>query len=153
MATQKLNLTRDQLASFLKNFEQIKQFEQLFAVVDAIAPSSDTPGIELLAGNADSNANQALSQIVSLSRDSAINSGNADQKATQALDTLNRIANTLDLLATSPAIQHNNATDTDYIDFNVGAPFVSQVARVGWNSTDATLDLNMEYGVTQQIGQ
>ena len=27
MATQKLNLTRDQLATFLKNHEQIKQFE------------------------------------------------------------------------------------------------------------------------------
>ena len=64
MATQKLNLTRDQLASFLKNFEQIKQFERLFAIVDTVAPSSDTPGIEIQAGNADAAANQALAQII-----------------------------------------------------------------------------------------
>jgi hypothetical protein len=32
MATQKLNLTRDQLSSFLDNFEQVKQFESLFQV-------------------------------------------------------------------------------------------------------------------------
>ena len=34
----KLGLTRDQLATFLKDHEQIKQFENLFAVADAIAP-------------------------------------------------------------------------------------------------------------------
>ena len=40
MATNKLNLTRDQLASFLQNFEQVKQFERLFAIVDDIGVSS-----------------------------------------------------------------------------------------------------------------
>jgi hypothetical protein len=48
MATGRLNLTRDQLASFLKNYEQIKQFENLFSTVDTIAPSTDTSQIELL---------------------------------------------------------------------------------------------------------
>jgi len=33
-----LKLTRDQLASFLQDFEQIKQFENLFGAVQAIAP-------------------------------------------------------------------------------------------------------------------
>jgi len=41
MAT-KLNLTRDQLATFLKTHEQIKQFEALFKTVDTIAPATDT---------------------------------------------------------------------------------------------------------------
>jgi hypothetical protein len=40
VATNKLNLTRDQLASFLQNFEQVKQFERLFAIVDDIGVSS-----------------------------------------------------------------------------------------------------------------
>ena len=48
MATGRLNLTRDQLASFLKNHEQIKQFENLFSTVDTIAPATDTSQIELL---------------------------------------------------------------------------------------------------------
>ena len=47
MATQRLNLTRDQLASFLNNFEQIKQFEKLFGVADALDP--DTQALNLLA--------------------------------------------------------------------------------------------------------
>jgi len=47
MATQRLNLTRDQLASFLNNFEQIKQFEKLFAVADTLDP--DTEALNLLA--------------------------------------------------------------------------------------------------------
>ena len=94
MATpQKLNLTRDQLASFLKNHELIKQFERLIQVVDEVAPSSDTTGISIQAGNADAIANEALAQIVRLTQDSAINSGAADQKVVQALDTLGRIAN------------------------------------------------------------
>lgn len=66
MTTQKLNLTRDQLATFLKNHEQIKQFERLFSVADEVAPSSDTTGISIQAGNAEATANQALSDISDL---------------------------------------------------------------------------------------
>ncbi len=60
MAPQKLNLTRDQLATFLKNHELIKQFERLIQVVDEVAPSSDTTGISIQAGNADAVANEAM---------------------------------------------------------------------------------------------
>ena len=113
MATQKLNLTRDQLSLFLQNFEQIKQFERLFALADQISPSPDTPGTEVLAGISNASANEALAQIVVLAKDAAINSGNADQKAVQALDSLGRIDNSLELLANAPAIQNNNSTKTD----------------------------------------
>lgn len=102
MATNKLNLTRDQLATFLKNHEQIKQFERLFAIADEVSPSSDTTGISIQAGNADAAANEALAQIVRLAQDSAINSGATDQKAVQALDALQRIADALELLALAP---------------------------------------------------
>jgi fermentation-respiration switch protein FrsA (DUF1100 family) len=102
MATQKLNLTRDQLATFLKNHEQIRQFERLFQVADEVAPSSDTQGISIEASNAGAAANEALAQIVSLAKDVAINSGNADQKAVQALDSIERMANALEMLALAP---------------------------------------------------
>lgn len=153
MATQKLNLTRDQLATFLKNFEQIKQFERLFALADQVAPSPDTPGTEVLAGTGNATANEALAQIVVLAKDAAINSGSADQKAVQALDSLGRIANSLELLANAPAIQNNNSTKTDYLDCDINAQFVNQMARMGWNVTDQTMNLGMDYGVIQQIGQ
>lgn len=40
----------------------------------------------------------------------------------------------------------------DYLDFKTTATFAPEMARLGWNSTDQTLDLGMEYDVTQQIG-
>jgi hypothetical protein len=153
MATQKLNLTRDQLASFLQNFEQVKQFERLFALADQISPSPDTPGIEVLAGNSQATANEALAQIVSLAKDVAINAGNADQKAVQALDTLGRIANALEMLATAPALQNNNSVVTDYIDLPEIGPHVTQARRVQWNQDDGTLDVGLYGGSVLQVGQ
>jgi hypothetical protein len=60
---QRLNLTRDQLASFLQDHEQIKQFEQLFQVVsNEVAPFSVTEAT-ILAGDAVASANQALASV------------------------------------------------------------------------------------------
>ena len=67
MATQKLNLTRDQLATFLKNQEQIKQFENLFSTVDAIAPDVVSE-INISAGTAQASANEALALISALTQ-------------------------------------------------------------------------------------
>lgn len=154
MATQKLNLTRDQLATFLKNHEQIKQFERLFQVADEVSPSSDTTGISIQAGNADAAATEALAQIVRLTQDSAINSGSADQKAVQALDTLGRIANALEMLATAPVIQNNTSLATDYIDLrDYGWNPAYRIARV-WFGPTGTLEVGMGNGqITQQVGE
>lgn len=153
MATQKLNLTRDQLATFLKNHEQIKQFERLFQLADEIAPASDTTGISIQAGNAEAAANEALALIVSLAQDMAINSSAADQKAVQALDTLGRIANALEMLATAPVIQNNNSVVTDYIDLPEDGPHVTQARRVQWNPDDGTMDVGLYGGSVLQVGQ
>lgn len=42
---------------------------------------------------------------------------------------------------------------TPEIDFTTGLAHTMQKARLAWNSTDETLDLGMDYGVIQQIGQ
>lgn len=151
MATQKLNLTRDQLATFLKNHEQIKQFERLFQVVDEVSPSSDTTGISIQAGNAEAAANGALAQIVQLTIDAAINSGNADKHATQDLAQLERIAQALAYLATAPAVQNNNSLTTDYIDLTAST-HINRIRRLAWNSTDQAPEVGMDYDVIQQIG-
>jgi hypothetical protein len=154
MATQKLNLTRDQLASFLKNYEQIKQFEKLFQVVDQVSPSPDTPGIDAVSGTAQATANEALAQIVALAKESAINSSTADQKAVQALDTLGRIANALELLAAAPVIQNNNSVLTDYVDLNERAPLpADKPGRTYWNRDDGTMDVDQYGGTVLQVGQ
>jgi len=65
MVNKRLSLTRDQLASFLQDFEQIKQFERLFATTDANVISIDD--VNIAAGNAGESANDALAQIIALS--------------------------------------------------------------------------------------
>ena len=127
MATQKLNLTRDQLATFLKNHEQIKQFESLFAVVDTIAPDVVNE-VKTEAGNALATANSALAQLT-------------------------RIANALEMLATAPVIQNNNSVVTDYIDLPEIGPHVAQARRVQWNQDDGTLDVGLYGGSVLQVGQ
>ena len=40
-----------------------------------------------------------------------------------------------------------------YVDFDTTPTFTDQIGRMGWNVSDQTLNLGMDYGVTQQIGQ
>ena len=126
--SRKLNLTRDQLAQFLTDQQQIRQFELLFAVADTAQYIPDEVNeAKLEAGSAQATANDALAQLT-------------------------RIANAVELLAAAPVIENNNSVVTDYIDFDQSAPHVSRMARLAWNDVDQTADLGMEYDVVQQIG-
>lgn len=71
MARKKLSLTRDQLASFLNDFEQIKQFELLFSTVDTIDELT-LDEINVSAGTANAAANNALAQISALTDQTAL---------------------------------------------------------------------------------
>ena len=125
--SRKLNLTRDQLAQFLTDQQQIKQFELLFAVVDQIQVITGTD-FEYQADTAAATANEALAQI-------------------------SRLANAVELLANGPAIQNNNSVATDYIDFNSNAPYpANKVGRLHWNG-GYTLNLDMTPDVNQSIGE
>lgn len=86
-----LGLTRDQLATFLKDHEQIKQFENLFAIAAAIAPD-EVQATTILAGNADAKAIQALGMIAALAQEAAVSGSVSDVKATQALDQIAMLA-------------------------------------------------------------
>ena len=46
-----------------------------------------------------------------------------------------------------------NGGPFEHIDFITDAPIGYKTGRLNWNVTDATLDIDMEYNVTQQIGQ
>ena len=60
--SRRLNLTRDQLATFLTDQQQIRQFELLFATVDQIQVIVGTD-FEYQADTAAATANEALAQI------------------------------------------------------------------------------------------
>jgi hypothetical protein len=100
MAT-KLNLTRDQLGTFLKDHEQIKQFERLFKIADEISPLTDTQGIQLNAENAQAMAQDALSQIASVAQSLALNQAITDSKAEEALARLEQLTKSIDASLTA----------------------------------------------------
>ena len=71
MAANKLKLTRNQFREFLKDHESIKQFEQLFDTVDAIAPDFVNE-VYIAAGIAEAKATQALASIERLRRNQEV---------------------------------------------------------------------------------
>jgi hypothetical protein len=65
--SRRLNLTRDQLAAFLTDQQQIRQFELLFSTVDTLQVIVGTD-FEFQADTAAATANEALAQISSLAQ-------------------------------------------------------------------------------------
>tara|TARA_R110000868_G_scaffold101287_3_gene278875 strand:- start:1645 stop:2376 length:732 start_codon:yes stop_codon:yes gene_type:complete len=77
----KLGLTRDQLATFLKDHEQIKQFENLFKVADTVTPST---------------------VIDELIREISINAASTENKTNQAFSILDNLKNAVEALQMAP---------------------------------------------------
>ncbi len=87
----RLNLTRDQLAQFLTDQQQIRQFELLFATVDTLQVIVGTD-FEFQADTAAATANEALAQISALAQESAVSTAVIDGKTTLALDQISSLA-------------------------------------------------------------
>lgn len=150
--SRKLNLTRDQLAQFLTDQQQIRQFELLFSAVDELQVIVGTD-FEYQADTAAATANEALAQLSALAQDTAVEDAVLNAKVQQALDAVAQFARTLELIATAPAIENNNSVATDYIDFNSNAPYpTNKVGRLHWNG-GYTLNLDMTPEVNQSIGE
>jgi hypothetical protein len=99
--SRRLNLTRDQLATFLTDQQQIRQFELLFATVDQIQVIVGTD-FEYQADNAAATANEALASLIALAQDTSVTNAALEAKVQQALDAIPRLAQALELLALAP---------------------------------------------------
>ena len=126
--SRRLNLTRDQLATFLTDQQQIRQFELLFATVDEIQVITGTD-FEYQADTAAATANEALAQISALAQDTAVDDAALNAKIQQALDAIPRLAQALDLLALAPV--RNNIELAH--DVNGILPYANQTASVRSN--------------------
>jgi hypothetical protein len=150
--SRKLNLTRDQLAAFLTDQQQIRQFELLFSIVDELQVITGTD-FEYQADTAAATANEALASLIALAQDTAVTNAALEAKIQQALDAIPRLAQALELLAAAPVIENNNSVVTDYIDFNTTTPSPAvKVGRMHWNG-GYTLNLEMTPNVNQAIGE
>jgi hypothetical protein len=126
--SRRLNLTRDQLAAFLTDQQQIRQFEMLFSTVDEIQVIVGTD-FEYQADTAAANANNALAQISALAQDTAVDDAVLNAKVQQALDAIPRLAQSLELLAMAPV--RNNVELAH--DVNGILPYANQTASVRSN--------------------
>lgn len=98
-----IGLTRDQLANFLLNAEQIKQFENLFALAETVVDDPDNIlVISIAVGTAQTTANAALAEIDALAQTTAVDDAVLNAKVQQALDAIARLAQVLELLALAP---------------------------------------------------
>ena len=138
MATSsRLNLTRDQLASFLQDHEQIKQFERLFAAVGDLAPTT-LADLTINAGNADQKAVEALDAVAQLAQDTAYQ---ADNKAQQALDAIAQLSSLVELLATAPPEREfkRSRYGSFYDTTTQTAAVINTATKVTFNTTDLSL--------------
>jgi hypothetical protein len=77
-----------------------------------------------------------------------------EQYSRQYQDQLNNILRLYFNRITALQQQLDWGQAVDYIDFDTtSTPAIHQVGRLDWDPDDATLELDMDYGVVQQIGQ
>jgi len=99
--SRRLNLTRDQLAAFLTDQQQIRQFELLFSTVDELQVIVGTD-FEYQADTAAATANEALAQLSALAQETSVSISSAENKANQALALLDQLTSAVEGLQMLP---------------------------------------------------
>jgi len=135
--SRKLNLTRDQLATFLTDQQQIRQFELLFSTVDQIQVIVGTD-FEYQADTAAATANEALSQILALAQQSAVNAALAENRASQALALVDKLTKAVEgLQMTPPPREFKRARYGSFYDTTTQtATTINTAKAITFNSTD-----------------
>lgn len=130
----KFNISRERLAAFIKDDDTIRRFEKLFQAVYQ-------------------DGEQNLTIIFARLQELLIDSGTAQGKAVANEDSIARLARAIEVAATNPQFVFPRSFPLDYMDFCKTPNYSPAVARVGWNDTDDTLNIQHTGGVTQQVGQ
>jgi hypothetical protein len=135
--SRKLNLTRDQLAEFLTDQQQIRQFELLFSTVDQIQVIVGTD-FEYQADTAAATANEALAQISALAQETSVSIASAENKANQALELLNKLTAAVEgLQMTPPPREFKRSRYGSFYDTTTQTATVINTAKaITFNNTD-----------------
>lgn len=136
MAIRRLGLTRDQLAKFLDEHEQIRQFELLFTAVDEL----QTEGLDSVrfdAGAALAGVNKLAGVVAQLAQDGAIEASNALSVAQAAERALVAIEGIAMVGATIPPVARTRRTVGAWHDMTRQTPAVVNTGqRVQCDTTD-----------------
>jgi hypothetical protein len=135
--SRRLNLTRDQLAAFLTDQQQIRQFELLFSTVDELQTIIGTD-FEFQADTAYATANSALAQLAALAQESAINCALAENKANQALALVDKLTKAVEgLQMTPPPREFKRARYGSFYDTTTQtATTINTAKAITFNTTD-----------------
>jgi len=150
--TPPLGLTRDQLAAFLKDHEQIKAFENLFQIVEEIAPDLVQQAI-LAAASAQAGTAQALGALTEIAQGLAIQASVAETKAQQALDALAAVRQQVDYLASAPPPREFKRAryGSFYSTATQTATAINTATAITFNTTDLSVGVRIGTTTSQVI--
>jgi uncharacterized protein YsxB (DUF464 family) len=139
MATQTppLRLTRDQLASFLQDHQQIRAFENLFSIVEDIAPDV-VQQVLLAAGSAQAAATDAQGQVQSAEQALGTMLAVCEAKATLALQQVLALKHIADFVETAPPPREfkRSRYGSFYDTTTQTATVINTATAITFNTTD-----------------
>jgi hypothetical protein len=150
--TPPLGLTRDQLAAFLKDHEQIKAFENLFQIVEEIAPDLVQQAI-LAAASAQAGTAQAIGALTEIAQGLAVQASAAEVKAQQALDALAAVRQQVDYLASAPPPREFKRAryGSFYSTATQTATVINTATAITFNTTDLSSGVRIGTTTSQVI--
>ncbi len=150
--TPPLGLTRDQLATFLKDHEQIKAFENLFQIVEEIAPDLVQQAI-LAAASAQAGTAQAIGALTEIAQGLAVQASAAEVKAQQALDALAAVRQQVDYLASAPPPREFKRAryGSFYSTATQTATVINTAQAITFNTTDLSVGVRIGTTTSQVI--
>jgi uncharacterized protein YsxB (DUF464 family) len=139
MATQTppLRLTRDQLATFLTDQKQIRAFENLFSIVEDIAPDV-VQQVLLAAGSAQAAATDAQGQVQSAEQALGTMLAVCEAKATLALQQVLALKHIADFVETAPPPREfkRSRFGSFYDTTTQTATVINTATAITFNTTD-----------------
>jgi hypothetical protein len=135
--SRRLNLTRDQLAAFLTDQQQIRQFELLFSTVDEIQVIIGTD-FEYQADTAAATANNALAQISANAQETSTSIASVENKVNQAMELLAQLNAAVEgLQVTPPPREFKRSRYGSFYDTTTQTAAVINTAKaITFNTTD-----------------
>jgi hypothetical protein len=135
--SRRLNLTRDQLAAFLTDQQQIRQFELLFSTVDEIQVIIGTD-FEYQADTAAATANNALSQIIANAQETSTSIASVENKVNQAMELLAQLNAAVEGLQVTPAPREfkRSRYGSFYDTTTQTATVINTAKAITFNTTD-----------------
>ena len=135
--TPPLRLTRDQLATFLTDQKQIRAFENLFSIVEDIAPDV-VQQVLLAAGSAQAAATDAQGQVQSAEQALGTMLAACEAKATLALQQVLALKHIADFVETAPPPREfkRSRYGSFYSTATQTATAINTAKEITFNTTD-----------------